>query len=74
MVELITPTLHSHKINARKSNVQNFKTVVQPQVELQSCKVEILVASIRPLFTNPVTNVNTPNHWHTAVSYCTFVL
>ena len=46
----------SHKINNRKSNVQNFKTVVQSQVELESCKVEKLDASIRPLFANPVTN------------------
>ena len=50
VIELMTQHLHSHKINDRKSIVQNFKTVVQSQVELQSCKVEKLDASIRPLF------------------------
>ena len=48
MVELMTQNLHSHKINNRKSNVQNFKTMVQSQVELESCKVEKLDASIIP--------------------------
>ena len=48
MVELMTQHLHSHK-------TQNFKTVVQSQVELRSCKVEKLDASMRPLFANPVT-------------------
>ena len=61
MVELTTQNLHSHKIARvhnnidRKSIVQNFKTVVQSQVELQSCKVEKVDASITPLFANPVT-------------------
>ena len=55
MVELMTQHLHSHKINDRKGIVQNFKTVVQSQVELRSCKVEKLDASMRPLFANPVT-------------------
>ena len=32
--------------------MQNFKTVVQSQVELHSCKVEKVDVSIRPLFTN----------------------
>ena len=46
----MTQNLHSHKINNRKSIVQNTKTVVQSQVELESCEVEKLDASIRPLF------------------------
>ena len=54
MVELMTQNLHSHKINDRESIVQNFKTVVQSQVELHSYKVENLDVSIRP-FANPVT-------------------
>ena len=57
MVELMTPNLHSHKINNRKSIVQNFKTVVQSQVELESCKVEKLDVNIRPLFANPITHI-----------------
>ena len=55
MIELTPQNLHLHKLNDRKSIVQNFKTVVQSQVELQCCKVEKLDASIRPLFANPVT-------------------
>ena len=51
----MTQNLHSHKINNRKNSVHNFKTVVQSQVELESCKVEKLDVSIRPLFANPVT-------------------
>ena len=47
MVELTTENLHSHKLNDRESIVQNFKTVVQSQVELHSCKVEKLDVSIR---------------------------
>ena len=54
MTELTTQNLHSHKINDRKSIVQNFKTVVQSQVELYSYKVEKLDASIRLLFANLV--------------------
>ena len=57
MVELMTQNLYSHKINNRKSNVQNFKTVVQSQVEFESCNVEKLDSSIRPLFANPVTYI-----------------
>ena len=57
MIELTPQHLHLHKLNDRKSIVQNFKLVVQSQVELHDCKVEIkLDESIRPLFTNPVTN------------------
>ena len=59
MVELTPQNLHSHKINDRKSIVQNFKTVIQSQLELHCCKVEKLDASIRPLFANPVTYVYT---------------
>ena len=55
MVELMTQYLHSHKINDRKSIVQNVKAVVKSQVELHSCKVEKLDVSIRPLFANLVT-------------------
>ena len=55
MVELTAQNLHSHKLNDRKSIVQNIETVVQSQMELQTCKVEKLDASIRPLFANPVT-------------------
>ena len=54
----MTQNLHSHDINSRKSIVQNFKTEIQSQVELESCKVEKLGASIRPLFANPVTYDN----------------
>ena len=58
MVELTTQNLHSHKFNDRKSIVQNFKTVIQSQVELYSCKVEKSDASIKPLFAIPVTNTD----------------
>ena len=56
----MTQNLHSHTINDRKSIVQNFNTVVQSQVEFQSCKVEKVDASIRPLFANPLTYVTGP--------------
>ena len=49
MVELTTHNLYSHKLNDRERIIQNFKTVVQSQVELHSCKVEELDVSIRPL-------------------------
>ena len=51
MVDLTTQNLHSHKIKDRKSIVQNFKTVVQSQVELQSCKVgKLHGCDYKPLF------------------------
>ena len=59
MIALTTQNLRSHKLNVWKSIVQNFKTVVQSQVELQSYKVEKLDASIRPFFANPVTYAQT---------------
>ena len=42
MVKLTTQNLHSCKLNDRVSIVQNFKTVVQSQVKVHSCKVEKL--------------------------------
>ena len=51
--KLTTQNLHSHKLNDGKSIVQNFKTVVQSQMELQSCKVGC--EYIRPLIANLVT-------------------
>ena len=55
VVKLTTQNLHSCKLNDRESIVQNFKTVVQSQVEVHSCKVEKLDCEYGPLFTNPVT-------------------
>ena len=46
MIVVTTQNLHSHKINDRKCIVQNFKTVVESQVELHSCKVEKLDVGI----------------------------
>ena len=66
MVELTTQNLHSHKSNDRKSIIQNFKTVGQSQVELRSCTVEKLDASIRPLFANPVTYVELAKTFNSA--------